>query len=754
MCGSTRTPSGGGHFRSDCHLNITHLLSLLTVIMLLSGCRGASLEAPQETSPRLNPPLNLPPPLESWPSLEGRHPDVPTDYEPIAESTHLRLYLKKATSALIVEDRRSGRLWRSAPADLKEVKLSQAWRRRIEAPVLLGYTDADRGRANTAKPEGAEIDYMPVEGGVRAHYRFAEEGFEFSVYYVIRDDFLELTIPEKEVVEYSAETGNTLVSVDVLPFLGATHDGEEGYIVFPDGSGALMSFTSPHPEAVQEISVPVYGQEQVQLQRSDYTYQCSIPIPLFGLVSGDGAFAAVITQGDFDALIGVGRSGKSIPYNHVWASFVYRRQGQFSLMGGQPAWLYEPDMVRGDRQVRYYFLTAEAANYVGIASRYRAFLIEERGARRVGQDMPLMTLTFFMGVERRTWFMRELVRTTSFADVQRIVEDLASAGVTRIDVTLEGWNKGGAESRYPQRLPVERRLGGEEGLRALAAYLRARSIRLFLSDNYLLALPGGGGIFPYSDAVRGVDGLPVGGGGVYLINPQVALRRFAVRDLPRMAELGASGLWLNYFAGLALPDTNDRYPLGRENFAASWMQIARLAREQFGAVAMYGDNGYAVPHADRLDYVQLDSTHYDMFDETIPLYQIAVHGLVLYSGQPYNLMNDGRRTQLRQIEYGAIPNFVLTYESPALLARTSANWLWSSQYEFWRPEIIRQYQDMEELAHTLDRFIVGHTRLASNVYQTTYEDGTRVIVNYTDQPYTAGTLTVPALDFVVLRGGE
>ncbi len=734
--------------------NTAFLLNLFVLLVMLSGCQSSSLEPPQETRPRINPRIELPPPLESWPSLEGRHPDVPEEYELVAENSCLRLYLKKATSGLIVEDRRNERLWHSAPPDLKEVKLSQAWRRRIESPILLNYTDADRGRANVAKPEGMQVEYTPLEGGVRAHYRFAEEGFELSVYYVLRDEFLEVTIPEKEVVEYSAETQNTLVSVDVLAFLGATHDGEDGYIVFPDGSGAIMSFTSPHPEAVQEISVPVYGPEQMQFQRSGYTYQSSIPMPLFGLVSGNAAFAAIITQGDFDARIGVGRSGKSIPYNHVWTTFVYRRQGSFSLTGGQPAWLYEPAMVGGDRQVRYYFLTAENAHYTGIAACYRNFLIKERGARRIAGDAPLMTISFFMGIERRTWFMRELIRMTSFADIQKMVAELESAGVRRVDVTVYGWNKGGANSRYPQRLPVEKRLGGEEGLRALARYLHSRSIRLFLADNYLLALPRGKGIFPYADAVRGVDGLPVGEGGAYLINPQVALRRFAIRDIPEMARLGADGLWLEYFAGLALPDTNDRYPLSRESFAASWMQIASLAREKLGVVAMQGDNSYAVPYADRLDYVQLDSTHYDLFDETIPLYQIAVHGLVLYSGQPYNLMNDGQRTFLRHIEYGAIPNFILTQESSALLTRTSANWLWSSQYDFWRPEIIRQYQAMEKLSHVINQLILSHTRLAHNVYQTTYEDGTRVIVNYNEQPYVSGALTVPALDFVVLQGGS
>ena len=753
MCDSTDTAHVGELVMKQ--RNTAFLLNLFVLLVMLSSCQKmGSLEPPQETRPRINPRIELPSPLETWPSLEGRHPDVSKEYEPIAESPSLRLYLRKETSGLIVEDRRNGRLWHSTPPDLKEVKLSQAWRRRIESPIILNYTDADRGRANVARPEGMQIEYTPVAGGVRAHYRFAEEGFELSVYYVLRDDFLELTIPENEVVEYSAETQNTLVSVDVLAFLGATHDGEDGYIVFPDGSGAIMNFTSPHQEAVQEISVPVYGLEQMQFQRSGYTYQSSIPMPLFGLVSGNAAFAAIITQGDFDARIGVGRSGKSIPYNHIWVTFVYRRQGSFSLTGGQPAWLYEPTMVGGDRQVRYYFLTAEDASYTGIAARYRRFLLEERGARRIAADAPLATLSFFMGVERRTWFMRELIKTTSFADVQKIVAELESAGVRRVDFTLYGWNEGGANSRYPQRLPVEKRLGGEDGLRALAGYLHSRSIRLFLADNYILALPRGRGIFPYADAMRGVDGLPVGEGGTYFINPQVALRRFAVRDIPKIARLEVDGLWLEYFASLALPDTNDRYPLSRENFAASWMQLATLAREQLGAVAMHGDNSYAVPYADRLDYVQLDSTHYDLFDETIPLYQIAVHGLVLYSGQPYNLMNDGQRTFLRQIEYGAIPNFLLTQESSALLTRTSANWLWSSQYDFWRPEIIRQYQAMEKLSHVIGQFIVAHSRLAHNVYQTTYEDGTRVVVNYNEQPFTLGALTVPALDFVVLQGGE
>ena len=703
-----------------------------------------------EATPRINPPLELPATLEGWPALDGRHPEVPEDYDLVAESEHLRLYLKQATSALIVEDKRIGRLWRSSPADLDEVKVSQAWRQRIAAPFILSYTDADRGQANVSNPQEMETEFTPVEGGVRAHYRFPEDGFEFSIVYVVHDDFLEVTIPEAGVVE-SGENQNTLVSLDVLSFLGATRDGEEGYVVFPDGSGTLMRYTSPHPEAVQEISVSIYGDEQISLQDSGSFHEPA-PLPVFGLVSGEAAFVAIVTQGDFDARIAVGRSGTTIPYNHAWASFVYRRQGEFSLTGGQPTRLYEPNSAGGDRQVRYCFLTGDSANYVGLATRYRDFLTRERGVQRLSDDAPLMSLDFFMGVERRAWFLRDLIKMASFTDVQEMLADLASAGVSRLDVTVDGWNEGGSLARYPQRLPVEARLGGADGLRALADAVHARGQRLFLTDNYLIVLPEGRGALPYSDAMRGVDGLPLRQGEFFLLNPQVALRKFALRDIPRMTDLGADGLRLDNFAGLTVPDANDRYPLSREGFTASWMQIAALAREQFGAVAMSGGNSYAIPRADRLDWVAMDSTHYDLFDETIPFYQIVAHGLVPYDGQPFNLMNDGQRTFLHQVEYGAIPHFVLTYENSALLARTFANQHWSTQYSFWRDEIVRQYRAMETLAPLANQFIAAHARLAEDVYETVYEDGTRVVVNYDTHPYVLESVTVPALDFVVVQG--
>ncbi len=728
------------------------LLNLLLALAILAGCQAQMVPVPPETQPTINPPVQMPAMLANFPQIAGRSPDVEAGYDAVAENDVLRLYVRRETAAIIVEDKRSGWLWRSSPADLADNTGTTAnWRKQIELPVQITYVGEERSQAKNIRPENGAFEYLPVENGLHTRFDFAKDNIGFDMIFRLNGDCLEAIVPEESIQE--RET-SYLVDIDVLPFLGATHDGDDGYIIYPDGSGALMDFTSPHPQEVQRITSVVYGEDASGgLDTVSSIYTEPVVMPLFGLARDSAAFVGMITHGDFDATMNVARSGKGINYNHVWAQFLYRRQGRFSLTGGQPAWLYQPDRIGGDKQVRYCFLLDDQANYSGMAARYRDFLMEERGAKRLTDAVPLMHVAFYLGTERRNWFLADMISMTTFDQAGDILDELAADGVQRLDVTLYSWNEGGTKGEYPSRLPVDKRLGGEEALKRLAQEVDARGQRLFLQDNYLFVTPGSAGVQPYLHAIRGVDGLPIGDSEQgYLLNPQVALRNFAARDLDEMASLGADGLLLEAFADLALPDKNTEYPLSRESFAASWMQIAAMSKQMFGAVALEGSNIYALPHTDRLDFVTVDSTHFDMFQQTVPLYHIATHGLVQYTGMPYNLISDGQRMFLRHVEIGAIPFFIVTEESSARLMRTGANMIYSSQFETWRAEIIRQYRVMETLAPLNNQFITNHRMLAAEVSETTYEDGSRVIVNYSGQAYTDGAVSVPAHNFVLIGG--
>jgi hypothetical protein len=388
-----------------------------------------------------------------------------------------------------------------------------------------------------------------------------------------------------------------------------------------------------------------------------------------------------------------------------------------------------------------------------MAEVYREFLINERGANRLSDQNTVMSLGFFMGTERRNWILRDMISMTTFDQAGEILDDLAEAGVTRLDITLWNWDEGSIAIKYPQSFPVDARLGGEEALRRLTEKIHQRGQRVLLSSDYIDVVPGAKNVMPYLDAVRGVDGLPLGDSDSgYMLNPEIALERFAINNIDQAAAIGVDGLHLLGFATLALPDKNTRFPMTREGFAATYMKIANLSAETLGTVSMNGSNIYASLYSDFLQMVPLDSTHYDIFDETVPFFQIAVHGLTQYSGYPYNLVSDSLRMFLRQVEYGAISSFILTKESSSKLSRTNWNDLYSSEYGYWKDEVITQYQIMEELAYLNNQFILNHQKIAEGIYQTTYEDGTRIIVNYNAKPYTVDTLEIPPMDFVVVKG--
>ena len=46
-------------------------------------------------------------------------------------------------------------------------------------------------------------------------------------------------------------------------------------------------------------------------------------------------------------------------------------------------------------------------------------------------------------------------------------------------------------------------------------------------------------------------------------------------------------------------------------------------------------------------------------------------------------------------------------------------------------------------------YMDGHDELAPGVYRTSYSNGTKVYVNYTETPFAADDVTIPALDWIV-----
>jgi hypothetical protein len=686
---------------------------------------------------------------------------VPEGFEPVASTPKIKLYINRSNSQLIVEDLRNGKLWPSNPIGPSMAGIAESLRTRLESVFTVSYTNRQRQVENltTNIGERAALSFSSIPNGIKVGYDMDKLKLKLSIEYRVNDDYLEVNVPDDEIKE---EGEFKIVALEILPFFGAADDYSQGYLVIPDGAGAVIRFKREHPAYNQHFSQPVYGPEEHSWM--PLTTE-KAPMPVFGLVDGNAAFAAFVTQGEFDVRIKGSPSGYITNFYRGAAEFILRRQVSIPRRRGVYASRIQENRVQSPRTVRYVLLTESDANYVGIAKAYREYLMKEKGVPRLSQPGAPINIRLFMGVQRRALFLNEFIVMTTFDEARQILQELLDAGVKNMAVTLIGWSRGGYNGDYPRRFPVAKELGGEAGLRRLAQWTKQNNIKLYLEDDYLTAYRGNWGFIERIHVTRRLNRLPVfddrsqpGQGQfikrAFVLNPRWAYEIYAKNDIPKTRELGVDGLELRWFGEIAFIDTNEFHPFTREGYVNEYMErIVKLARENFGWVGVHGINTYTLGRVDKLVGVTNDSSRYAYADESVPFLQSLLHGLVNYDAPIANLRSDGPHDFLRQWETGGTPTFELTYRGSSELRRTAYNRLYSSYYKDWIDQIVKEYNiSANQLGHVRDKFIVEHREVGRKVFRTRYEDGTAVYVNYSDQPFSDGQVRVESLGLAVVRG--
>ena len=168
-----------------------------------------------------------------------------------------------------------------------------------------------------------------------------------------------------------------------------------------------------------------------------------------------------------------------------------------------------------------------------------------------------------------------------------------------------------------------------------------------------------------------------------------------------------------------------------------------------------GGNAFILPFVDHILKAPVGGSNFTVLDRTIPFYQLVLHGFVNYAGQPFNFTPGYRKNILRSLETGASPYYLWTYSPSSLLKETDYDHFYSSYYADWLDEAGKVYQEINRVLQELqDQRIIDHQRLQEQVYQTTYEDGTAIIVNYNQEPVRINGLQIKEEDYLIIREGE
>ena len=296
------------------------------------------------------------------------------------------------------------------------------------------------------------------------------EVFVIPLCYRLKADGLEVSVDCSKI---EAPSSFPLVSLSILPYMGAGSIKDEGYTFIPDGSGSLVYHNNGKSQF--SMTVPIYGNDaakSVSTKKGDF-FEATMPV--FGIKNNNQALFCVIEDGDALASLTVNTSGRLNSYNTVSPSFEIRAYDVVSLSSSGTSSgkvnVYQEKPYTGRIGLKYYFLSGEKANYTGMAEIYRMFL-EKKGQiqhlQHSGYPFVLETLGAFK--KRKTFLgipYNGTVTLTTYEQTGEIVNELHRLGVDIVDVRLSGWFNGGLDNRYPSSVSPVNALGGSRRLSAL-----------------------------------------------------------------------------------------------------------------------------------------------------------------------------------------------------------------------------------------------------------------------------------------------
>lgn len=595
--------------------------------------------------------------------------------------------------------------------------------------------------------------------------------YNVSIIYRLDGDRLEVEVPMDEI-EY--KEGYPITELRVLPFFGAGSATDTGYILVPEGSGAIINFNNGKTN-FSEYYAQVYGWDY-GMKRDVVVNETRAAYPVYGIANGESAFITTIDKYSTISTIHADIAGKKHGYNFAYASYelVHGSAMDISAKNENSVIAYEKNMPEGSLVQSYHFI--DSNKYTDMAKEYREILLAKYPTlQRTSDSETPVAIEFIGAVDRQKQVLGIPVTMpevmTDFEAAQEMIKDIVGAGYSNVSVRYSGWMNGGIDHSMPKDIDITSGMGGKKGLEALIRVAESLNVDLYLNGRVQNVYDSGitDGFFKSRDVAKYISReeveIPVysniwfSGLADTRMEPHYLLRPSVCIDLMdsmfEFAEKYGAGVSYEEIGNLLSGDYNVKRPTIREKVMN--MQTEKLAEIKAAGmpIAVTSGNEYVLPYATLITDLNLVGKEYLIFDATVPFYQLAIHGLVDYTGSAVNLAGDPMDTILKCAETGAGLAFTFYDEGADVLQGTEYMDFFGANYEGWKEKArtfyLRYREEMEGLNNL---YMVDHQVLSEGVTATVYEDNTIVYVNQTLTDYEDGSVFVPARDYVVERSGN
>ncbi len=591
--------------------------------------------------------------------------------------------------------------------------------------------------------------------------------FNVNMVYRLEGEDLVVEIP---LAELEGKDEYPIYSITPLPFFGAGGKEDDGYLLVPEGGGAIINFNNGKLSQ-NSYYANLYGWDMA-LGRDAVVHNTRIYYNTFGISEGDDSFLCIMEEGVPYAAVQADISGHFNSYNYanVAYSITPREQYDVSEIANSSVYTYLKQLPDETLTQRYRFV--DSGNYVDMAKTYQSYLKDKyTGYFTMNEDTQAPVTVEIVGAVDK---VKQIVgvpvsrplELTTYQEAQAIIEELYDEGFTNMSVKLSGWCNGGINQKVLNRVKTISDLGSKKDLMNTISSAQNLGVDVYLDGVTQYANNSNifDGFFSIRDSARFLSKERAelfqysavtytereGWKSFYLLHPDLAAKM--TDNLVAATD--------RYGAGVSFRDTG--MDLSADYYKRNTVSRQAVMQQQETELKDIADTGkkiminmgndYAVPYSDVITNMDLQGSEYTILDEYVPFYQIALHGYVNYMGFPLNLSGDSEKSLLNAAEYGAGLYYTVMKESPFTLQNTLYTQYYGADYDTWHDRILSTYTRYnEELGHTFNQEMINHEMLQEDVSCTTYEDGTKVYVNYAHSDVLTPDGTVPARDYLVIR---
>lgn len=594
--------------------------------------------------------------------------------------------------------------------------------------------------------------------------------FNVSIIYHLEGNDLVVEVPYSKL---TFEANYPLSYISVLPMFGAAGTDKDGFILIPEGSGGIIRYNNGKLSQ-SSYYANFYGWDYAN-ERTEAVSETENAFGVFGMSQEEGSFICMIEGASSYGGIVADVSQRFNSYNFAYSKYNVIHNGRFKLSGrtDKLVLMYEKEIPDDTIIQRYHFINGN--DYVQMAQAYGNYLRNkpEFKLEKAETDVPIhieLVGAINKIVPKLGLPVDSVVATTTFKEAGEILWELKNADIHNLHMRMTGWCNGGVRQQVLNGVHTLGELGGDDGMKKLITTAAEENVDLYFDGISCFAYHSDflQGFIPFIHAAKFPTRELVKlyhydivtyqqadwDEHYYLVKPSVAAK-YTDNLTEELSKKGAAGVAFRDLGNLLSADYNNKDTVTREQVKAQHVKALRKAQEKGLKISIKEGNDYALPYVDLVTDINLSGNGYAIIDESIPFFEIAIHGLKNYTGEPINLAGDYQTALLECAEYGAGLNFSLMKADTSILQDSAYSCYTGAAWDRWKEKLIpliQRYQS--EMAGLNSQRITGHRKLSPETTMTEYEDGTRVYVNYGHSDFKNGEMNIPARNYLVERGNK